>query len=63
MRGPDPDERDAIVLGVETIATELASRFARDDVEDRYFGWDPAKYASRPEHNRARAASQLALAR
>lgn len=59
----DADERDAIVLGLETISIELASRFARDAIEDRYFGWDATKYGSRAEHNRARALSQLALAR
>jgi len=59
----DPDERDAIVLGVETITTELASRFCRDVFEDRYFGWDSTRYASRRAHCLARARSQLTLAR
>lgn len=59
----DPDERDAIALGVETISTELAARFARDAFEDRYFGWDASKFPSRRAHCRARAASQLTLAR
>jgi Ser/Thr protein kinase RdoA (MazF antagonist) len=59
----DAEERDAIALGVETITTELASRFARDAIEDRYFGWDNTKYPSRRAHCRARAQSQLTLAR
>ena len=64
MRGAlDEDERASIVPGVETIALELASRFATDAIEDRYFGWDRARYASRAEHNLVRARSQLALAR
>lgn len=56
------EERDAIVPGVETIATELAARFAADAYEDRYFGWDARRFASRVEHNLARARAQLSLA-
>ncbi len=59
----DPDEREAIVLGVETITTELSSRFCRDVFEDRYFGWDRTRYPSRRAHCLARARSQLTLAR
>ncbi len=54
---------EAVPLGLETIAIELAARFATDVFEDRYFGWDASRFRSRVEHNRARAASQLALAR
>lgn len=57
------EERAAIPLGVETIALELASRFARDALEDRYFGWDPRRFPDRRSHCRARAMSQLSLAR
>ena len=64
MRGAiDDAEQASIVAGLETIAIELASRFATDAIEDRYFGWDRARFASRAEHNRVRARSQLALAR
>lgn len=56
------DERATIILGLETVATELAARFAVDAWEDAYFGWDRARFASRREHDRARARSQLALA-
>lgn len=59
----DRDERASIVLGLETIATELAARFAVDAWEDTYFGWDKSKYASRRDHDRARARAQVALAR
>lgn len=56
------DEIDAIVFGVETIALELASRFAADVIEDRYFGWDATRFTSRVEHNLARVRAQLGLA-
>lgn len=59
----DADAFSAVPLGLETIAIELASRFATDAYEDRYFGWDPKRFPSRAEHNRIRAESQLALAR
>jgi Ser/Thr protein kinase RdoA (MazF antagonist) len=56
-------ERDALVLGVETIATELSARFCADALNERYFGWDAARFATRGEHNELRARSQLAVAR
>jgi Ser/Thr protein kinase RdoA (MazF antagonist) len=58
-----PEEREALVLAIETIALELSCRFCSDALEESYFGWNPAKFASRSAHNRARAESQLALAR
>jgi len=57
------DERVAIVTGLETVCVELAARFAVDVFEDRYFGWDPARFPSRRAHNLVRARGQLALAR
>jgi Ser/Thr protein kinase RdoA (MazF antagonist) len=57
-----PEEIEALVPGVETIALELASRFAADVYEDRYFGWDATRFASRVEHNLARTRAQLSLA-
>lgn len=57
-----PDERRGIVVGLETVCVELAARFAIDVIEDRYFGWDPARFASRKDHNLVRARGQLALA-
>jgi hypothetical protein len=58
-----PDERRGIVVGLETVCVELAARFAIDVFDDRYFGWDPARFPSRRAHNVVRARGQLALAR
>jgi Ser/Thr protein kinase RdoA (MazF antagonist) len=57
------DERISIVTGLETVCVELAARFCVDAFEDRYFGWDAARFPSRRAHHLARAAGQLALAR
>lgn len=55
-------EKRALPAGLETIALELACRFCTDALEEHYFGWDAQHYASRGEHNLARARAQLALA-
>lgn len=55
------DERIAIVTGLETVCIELAARFVVDVFEDRYFGWDPARFPTRRAHNLIRAKGQLAL--
>jgi Ser/Thr protein kinase RdoA (MazF antagonist) len=55
------DERLGLVLGVEWISLELASRFAADALNESYFGWNPRSYQTRGEHNLARARGQLAL--
>ncbi len=64
-RAGNPDvqmvEWNALTDGLEIIALELASRFCLDVFEDRYFGWDSARYSSRREHNFVRAESQLRL--
>jgi Ser/Thr protein kinase RdoA (MazF antagonist) len=57
------EERRCFARGLETIATELASRFCADVFEDRYFGWNRERYPSRRAHNLVRARSQLSLAR
>jgi Ser/Thr protein kinase RdoA (MazF antagonist) len=57
-----PDERASLVTATETIYVELAARFCADALEERYFGWNPARYATRGEHNLVRAESQLAAA-
>lgn len=57
-----PAERTCFAVGLETIALELSSRFCLDAFEDRYFGWNAAKYGSRREHNVVRTRSQLSLA-
>jgi Ser/Thr protein kinase RdoA (MazF antagonist) len=56
-----PGELDGIVVGLETICIELAARFSVDVFRDEYFGWDPARFASRRDHNLVRARGQLAL--
>lgn len=57
------DERDAALLGVEWISLELASRFAADALRESYFGWNPAKFRARGEHNLKRARGQWSLHR
>lgn len=57
-----PQEWEAVVPGLERIALELASRFARDALEESWFGWDP-RFGGRGEHNLVRAEGQAALAR
>ncbi|OGH59142.1 MAG: hypothetical protein A3G34_02335 [Candidatus Lindowbacteria bacterium RIFCSPLOWO2_12_FULL_62_27] len=54
-------ERPLIAPSCRLITLELASRFLRDALEDRYFGWDAARFASRPAHNLARAKGCLFL--
>jgi Ser/Thr protein kinase RdoA (MazF antagonist) len=58
-----PHELESAVYGFETLCVELASRFAADLIDDSYWGWDERRFASRHEHNRVRALSQLGLAR
>jgi len=48
-----------IVPATETIFVELAARFCADALRESYFGWDPARYPSRSEHNRVRATGQI----
>lgn len=55
-------EVDAILPGLETVCVELAARFCVDVFEDRYFGWNPERFASRRHHNLVRAQGQHALA-
>jgi hypothetical protein len=45
----------------QQIAWELSARFLIDLVRDDYFGFDAKKYASRRDHNMARAIAQLRL--
>ncbi len=58
----DDAHRLAVVAGLHTVCIELAARFAADVFEDRYFGWDPARFPTRRAHNLVRARGQLALA-
>jgi Ser/Thr protein kinase RdoA (MazF antagonist) len=57
------EERRAIPGAVEQIAVELAARFCADALEESYFGWDRARFASAAEHNLQRARAQLSVAR
>jgi Ser/Thr protein kinase RdoA (MazF antagonist) len=57
---PTEEERSLIVPGILTICLELSARFARDVLEDKYFGWDAARFPSRIAHNLVRARSQAA---
>jgi hypothetical protein len=59
----DDAERASIVIGLETVCIELAARFTTDVFDDRYFGWDAARFPSRRAHNLIRAHGQLALGR
>jgi Ser/Thr protein kinase RdoA (MazF antagonist) len=58
-----PAEIASLVGGLEVVCIELAARFCVDAVEDRYFGWDPARFDSRRHHNLVRARGQLHLGR
>ena len=55
------EEKQALLLGPEWVALELAARFAADALNEAYFGWDPRKHASRGEHNLVRARGQFAV--
>ncbi|MDB4958731.1 MAG: aminoglycoside phosphotransferase [Myxococcales bacterium] len=55
------EECSSIAVGLETVCLELAARFAVDAFDDRYFGWNPARFPTRRAHNLARARGQLAL--
>ncbi len=56
------DERSSLVDATLWITLELTTRFTADIVNDRYFGWDRERFASRAEHNLVRARGQLSLA-
>lgn len=63
VRSWSAEEGANLVAGIERIALELSARFCRDVYEDRYFGWNAARFPSRAAHNLFRAQGQLALAR
>ncbi len=58
---PSDIEWLSIVPGIERICLALACRFARDAIEESYFGFDPA-FGGRGEHNLLRARGQARLA-
>lgn len=55
-------ERHYLVGAGRLITLELASRFARDVLEDEYFGYDTERYACRRDHNQARTRAMIFLA-
>ena len=59
--GPSDDEWSSIVPCTERIALELAARFAKDALEESYFGWDE-RFGGRGEHNLVRSLGQAKLA-
>jgi len=56
-------ERELLVPGILTICLELSARFARDVLDDEYFGWDATRFSSRAAHNLVRARGQASLHR
>ena len=52
----------ALPAATQTIALELAARFAADALIESYFGWDSSRFLTASEHNQLRAAGQLSLA-
>ncbi|HKK02644.1 MAG TPA: phosphotransferase [Gammaproteobacteria bacterium] len=58
-----PEEAQAAVDATATIQVELAARFCADSLNECYFGWNPALFATRGEQNLARAQGQLAVHR
>ncbi len=56
-------ESGAIPDAVCIIGVELAARFCADALNERFFGWDRARFPSAHAHNLARAEAQLQVAR
>jgi Ser/Thr protein kinase RdoA (MazF antagonist) len=55
------EEREALITGLAQICLELASRFLGDALYESYFGWDPARYETRGDHNLARGRAMWEL--
>ncbi len=60
--GVSRSERSSLVTAPERIALELCARYVTDAFEEVYWGWDESRYASRGDHNAARARGQWRLA-
>ncbi|MFK7898203.1 MAG: phosphotransferase enzyme family protein [Myxococcota bacterium] len=54
-------ERASLETAPERITLELAARFVGDAFEETYWGWDPEQFATRGDHNAARAEGQWRL--
>lgn len=57
-----PEEIARLPQAGRHITLELTARFLTDVLEDSYFAWDQDRYASRREHNLARAENMHQLA-
>ncbi len=55
------DEQQYLYRAIRMIRLELASRFAKDIIDNSYFGWDKNNYDSRRAHNTARVLSMVRL--
>lgn len=55
-------EWEAVPAATQSIAVELAARFAADALNESYFAWDRRRFPGASEHNQARALGQLELA-
>jgi Ser/Thr protein kinase RdoA (MazF antagonist) len=58
---PSRDELVSFGEALERISLEVCARFAADVLEESYFDWDPARFASAAEHNWLRARGQWSL--
>lgn len=56
------EEIALIVPSTLRIMVELSARFSADALNERYFGWNSAKFATRGDHNLLRGRTQLLLA-
>ena len=56
-----PTEHERLVDGIACITLELSARFLADALNESYFGFDGGRFATRGEHNLARAKGQFAL--
>lgn len=59
----DAEEALSLESAVERIALELATRYATDALEERYFAWDARRFESAAMHNITRARGQIVLCR
>ena len=56
-------EQASVLVATAIIQLELAARFCADALNESYFGWNASLFASRGDHNLARAQGQVALHR
>jgi Ser/Thr protein kinase RdoA (MazF antagonist) len=56
-------EQGSVLAATAIIQLELAARFCADALNESYFGWNASRFASRGDHNLARAQGQVTLHR